>query len=229
MAKRMKYEIAGQLFNKKDELREYIRNILHTYSKGDELSKLHVEFMTEVLERHPQAADKIGVGIETMAIRLNPVYGQKEFYLIRLDGTSTDFSFERCLTPRTALADFKSACRVAIVPDVLAFKNGFWDRQGAAPFHCPFTNEELFFDSCHIDHQPPNTFDQIVMSFIREYGIDVNAQELDGAKMDNSFQLRIANPMIEKQFIQYHKEKATLRVVSKTANLSIIKRDRRVA
>jgi hypothetical protein len=222
MAKREPYIINGKLFKTKDELREYIRNIRDSYLDGQRLNDEHFKFMFDLLQRHEEPQIKIGCGIAYMYIKTNEVFKHnREFWLARLDGTETDFSFEICLKHETQLQKFKNACRTAVAPFTTQFKLDFFAKISEAT--CPLTGEIMSLrHNSHVDHAFPNTFDKIVQEFIGQYQIDVANVELLTAE-DGRVRNEIVDKELEQKFVKFHNEIAELRIVSKRGNLSIAK------
>jgi len=115
MSKRESYKIAGEIFSTKLALQERIKEILYRYQDGQYLSNNDFEFMLQVLKRHPNFEIKIGV--KAFFVRQNPVYKNTRcFWLVRFDGSGTDFSYQECLKPTSPEKKFFNACRVAIEP-----------------------------------------------------------------------------------------------------------------
>lgn len=216
----MKYTIDGKQFATKAKLKGTIREILHSYQIGQELSPDDFSFMRSVLDMHPDSDIKIGCGVARMYVRQNAVYRRnREFWLQRLDDTETDFSFNECLKPTTPLKKFKIACRNAIREDVIAFRNQNLSQDSA----CPFTGQALTVQNVHVDHVPPITFDAIVDEFIQLYSIEPEEVNLTGVK-DGEIGDNFSDSNLSELFRRFHNEKAQLRLVSPKANLSHIKR-----
>lgn len=56
-------------------------------------------FLRSLVQLHPRAAEKIGVGIQHFTVE--PAKGGTRcFYITRIDGTRTDFSFMKCVRGR---------------------------------------------------------------------------------------------------------------------------------
>ena len=61
-----------------------------------------------------------------MYVEENPIYpGKRGFWLVRTNGTSTDFSFKECLSPSSNKKKTLSAFRSAIEPYTFQFKQRF--------------------------------------------------------------------------------------------------------
>jgi len=217
----MKYNIHGLFFGTKKALLEYIRALRDRYADFQPLNAADFAFMLALLQNHESAEIKIGCGVAGMYIRRDP-YGSRCFWLRRVDGTQTDFSFHLCLRPQSKLDEFKAACRQIVALEIIQFKRQFFaDNHG--DYRCPFTGELLQPGAeAHVDHAPPNTFDAIFKGFVAAHGIDIDAVEFVG-----STDGRIGSELVDKQlaqdFLDYHNARAELRVISKTANLSLVK------
>lgn len=54
--------------------------------------------LLELLKKgHAEADRKIGGGIQAFQVRSHPIWKSRCFFLVRVDGTSDDFSFRKCV------------------------------------------------------------------------------------------------------------------------------------
>lgn len=219
-----KYTVGDCSFGTLDEIRRKVRSIRDKYKDGIFIDDGDLKFMRDLLNRHERSHQKIGCGIAAMYVKKNTVFkNNRGFYLVRMDGTETDFSYEMCLRNKSEsrLQKFKSACREAVTDTIINFKRGcFADSKIKT---CPITGESITPDNSHVDHEPPMTFDEIVRRFIDDNQIDIERVELSGIGEDGSIRNRIKNEILRDMFIAYHNQRALLRIVSPQANLSIIK------
>ncbi|EJN06800.1 Protein of unknown function (DUF3223) [Phyllobacterium sp. YR531] len=95
MARRQDIVIDGEVFTTQVEARERFRSILYKYRIGETIDAADSQFMTSALQRHPEAATKIGFGIQSFEVRAAD-YGTRCFWVIRVDGTAEKFSFNAC-------------------------------------------------------------------------------------------------------------------------------------
>lgn len=214
--------ILGESFATKKALTAKVQAILHATPEGQLLGSYDAAFMHVLLERHSEAGQKIGVGVRSFSTR-NPGYGpaSKCFCLTRIDGTTTDFSYLKCITPEdNPLKDFQAACRTAVVPQIQSLKAHAFS--SAAVYSCPVLGTPITIETCHVDHIPPRTFASIVDAFITEHGL----RDVEPGK-DNDTECRFADPADADLFAAFHAARAHLRIVSKRANLSDIKRGAR--
>ena len=223
MAKRQTYLVHGEVFRTKSELQERIKRILWRYEDRQTLATDDFEFMLDLLQHHPRAETKMGVGVAHMLVKKNPIYhGTRSFYLVRLDGTETDFSYLECITPTSKRKKVKMACRALVEPYTMEFKQRFFDERGGVAI-CELTGEKIYFIGSHVDHIPPKTFDALFAQFIDYYGIDIEAIDLKDEFVDNKIQNELADENLSTLWVKWHNEHAELRVVSKCANLSRVK------
>lgn len=223
MAKKLTFTINGERFEKKTDLEDYIRNIVARYKDNQPLDWFDLPFVLDLLGNHAHAENKIGCGVAAIVVRRNPVYRQNRgFVLQRTDGTETDFSWRECIKPTPHSKKVRIACRALVEPYTRAFKQKFFDECGDEAV-CPITGESIRFLGSHVDHEPPMTFEAIFRNFVKEYRIDIDRVELKDVLADNKYYDELTDPEIIANWIDYHTQHATLRVVSAKANLSNIK------
>lgn len=70
-------------------------------------------FLLELLKTHPEKDLKIGCGVKDFFVK-KTIYGNLGFNILRNDGTTTDFSFMKCIYKLTEYANIKIACRNSI-------------------------------------------------------------------------------------------------------------------
>lgn len=224
MSKYQSIEIAGENFPTKLALQERIKKILNHYPDGQHLSEKDFEFMFQVIKRHPEFELKNGVGIKAFYVRRNPVYKNTRcFWLVRFDGSNTDFSYKECLTPTSQEKKFFNACRAAIEPYTQEYKRKFFENLKGEIYLCPYTHQRLNFIGSHVDHKAPRTFQKIIRSFLKEYAIDVDKVKINSSAQDNTCQDTLGDVDIERLWVEYHNTHAVLQVISSKANLSLPK------
>ena len=125
----------------------------------------------------------------------------------------------------TNLQKLRKALRFVIADQIIAFKNKTFFKIGRD--RCPVTGERISFETCHIDHIAPLTFEKLVDDFLVYRGINVDRIEFElypGAKEVET----IKDKKLQQDFWQYHKDHAKLQAVSRTANLSILRKRKEV-
>lgn len=214
-----KFTIDDREFTSKKSVTDYVRTeILCKYADLVRISEDHLRFMVSLLQYHPWGEQKIGCGVVDMWIAKNLNFPTRGFFLSRTDGTTTDFSFLQCVQSGSVVRDFREACRAAIVPTVLAIKNAAFD---SGQVVCPIRGRVLSKADCHVDHEPPNTFAAIFAAYL-ETGINPDSVPLKHD--DNDAGTRFVNESDAEAWVSFHNQIARLRVISKEANLSDVRK-----
>lgn len=217
----MPLAINGIAFKSQKELKQHVQSMVNRYVNQQPLFPDDLAFMLDLLKRHPWADQKIGDGIKQMWIETTD-WGNRGFWLERVDGSKTDFSWVRCVSiPKIslALADFKKACRHAIAPTIIAFRNKTFL---SGIVHCEINGRQLNVNDSHVDHKPPNTFEVIINAFINQEGIDYNSAPITN-NWDGAIGVGFTDYEFERKWINFHNSMAELRVISPEANLALTK------
>jgi hypothetical protein len=85
---------------------------------------------------------------------------------------------------------------------------------------CPITGELVSRETCHIDHAPPWTFDAMVSEFAVGRGL---LDEVEPTA-DGRTTTRFRDGALSRAFAEFHRGLASLRVVSRKANLGVLRR-----
>tara|TARA_B100001989_G_C24541151_1_gene467630 strand:+ start:1882 stop:2178 length:297 start_codon:yes stop_codon:yes gene_type:complete len=96
MAKAKPVKIGGMSFDRKGDALSFMKNMLNKYSPEEKVDEIDSKFLSSAILRHPEADDKIGVGIKHFFVR-RADYGTKCFWLERIDGTVERFSYKYCI------------------------------------------------------------------------------------------------------------------------------------
>ena len=217
--------VGGENFASKEALATRVKKLLWSYKPGERLSPVDQMFIAELLKRHPGYEQKKGSGIDYIHVRSNPVFKNTQgFWLVRIDGTETDFSYKECITPtKNNKIRVRAACRTAIEQSVLRVKKAFFHGRTEIAV-CPFTGEILTWDNSHVDHAMPKTFQFLLDSFLKETGLDIEAIKVVGEGIDNAIVDIFEDKKLECRWIDYHDKHADLRIISATANLGVARK-----
>jgi hypothetical protein len=201
---------------KKAALNHY-KEILNSYDYEESLSPKDFGDILNLLETHPQVKDKIGIGIEKVKV-VKLKYNTKSFELVRIDGSKEYFSYtKRINAPKTDFAKFRDVCRKTIQEDLRKVKLSYFEKHSkSGKVKCQKTGELLKWEDLSVDHRQPNTFSVIVDRFVELKNLDVKLIEY--LKI-NGDQDEFVDEKLKSEFKSYHKEKANLRIISKTLNL----------
>lgn len=155
-----------------------------------------------LLSLHSSVQVKAGTGIAHIYVAPGPSFGHNCFWVKRVDGTCTDFSFHECLTPSSGLKKLTNAARQAVAGQQIA-----WLRANPANV-CGHAGES------HADHHPTG-FKQIFTAWL---GAQPATPALSPTA-DASCEERFSDPAIAADWQAYHQQHATLRTLCKTCNL----------
>lgn len=231
---------------KKDAL-AYYQTILNSYNFGDSVSEEHFDDLIDLLnfdisfykESTIDKVEETTINIEVKLvdgetinlneeeevfiedIRIAKVqYDSKCFEIVYTDSTTCYMSYLLILNrPKIDPAkDFDRACRNAIQNDMRLVKLKYFQLNSKkGQVKCQETGELHKWIDLVVDHRQPNTFSVIVDRFKEVRQIDVNKIEFD---YDEGNKLLFKDKTLMEDFVNYHKEKANLRIVKKEQNLS---------
>jgi hypothetical protein len=209
-------QIGDRIFPSKQAVRDTCKNILKVYGPGSKVSNPeHVEFLAGLLDLHENRDGKVGAGVRSFEVE-RTTYGNCCFWLTRVDGSRTDWSIERCLRPLRQGERATQAFRNAVISQVVAFK-----ALQAFPMVCPFNGETLTADTCHIDHKVP--FAALLVRFAAKEGLELEHVQTR-AHLDGETHQELADEKLRERWQLFHRVNARLRIVSREANLSILRR-----
>lgn len=219
----MTYTIGGHIFTSKKAVEKYVGDILRRAPVGLPLQYDDFQCVLDLLRLHPAAKSKIGVGVESICVRLELRWKSRHFEVLRADGSATDFSYKNCLTSPTRAALFKKACRHAIAEQVITYRNTVFAAAGIGNVRCPILGYLLLPENTHVDHIPPATFENLVQEFIAHCSINIGTVQIAGFN-DREMKKSFVDSALTQCWQDFHKQRAKLRLVSREANLSHIKR-----
>lgn len=216
---------------------EHFRAMLARYADNQVIDDAQDhDDLAALLERYDLAITdgppKAGTGIDHFERRRNAGEGFSTpgFWVIRTTGDATDFSYIWAVKaqPMSDAQQFTGACRTAVQSTLLAAKKKafetYGDASGRVP--CELTGQLVDFDDAHLDHAWMS-FSQIVVGFraARGWAHGVPAGCVT-APADAQIVSAFQDPATADAFVDFHNKVAKLRIVSKTANLSMAARQR---
>lgn len=195
--------------------------ILYSYDLGKTVDiQGDIDFLMALFENHPEWGIKEGVGVDTIGIASGQ-YGTRHFVIRRVDGTSADISFIQCINEKTTkVSDIKVACRTAIRPTIDAYRLVNFI---SGTTKCAITSEVLFDNTTHIDHYDL-TFHELFGLWIIGKNIDELFKKLNDRTIDHETRIYFMDEVVNDDFIEFHNQHTHLRVVSKLANLSLLRK-----
>jgi hypothetical protein len=169
---------------------------------------------------------KIGSGIARFERRRNSGVGYSTpgFWVVRTDGSDTDFSFYSALDgrPKQRAHEFADACRASVAADLAEAKRLHFKARGDADGRvaCEVTGKLIAADEAHLDHAYP-AFGHLVVMFRATQGW--HEEIPDGVltpPRDRQTTTLFVDPEAATRFRAFHHNAALLRIVDKSANLA---------
>lgn len=206
--------IGGIPFKNKTAVRAHYSTVINAHDTGHTLDGSDLAFVADLLKRHRSYDQKAGVGIARFYTTRHKTYGTRKIEFERVDGTTDDFSINYCLDPvsdeQYADMNYRCAARTTVLPDIRAFKN-------ASGLICEITGEKHARDDLHVDHAPPKVFSTIADEFLAAVG--KSPSDFEYGDDAAGLAVFIDQPTAD-QFRAFHNERARLRVIHKSINLS---------
>jgi hypothetical protein len=193
------------------------RAIIATTPEGAQLSPECQDWVLRLMAaRHPGWAQKSSRGVSHLIVRWEPRFKlNKQFALVRPDGTVTDISWQEAISPKPFSGKIKQAMRAAVSDQVAAYKR-----------ECERDNYVLRCAACRakglpleVDHFP-QTFASLAASYVREIAdgeLDWNRVALDEVDADGQWGSRLAAEHLL-VWSEYHRAYARYRLVCKACN-----------
>jgi uncharacterized protein DUF3223 len=105
--------IGERVYPSKTEALAAVREVRDRVRDTGSVSEADDEFIRDLLALHPRASENVGVGVDHFEVRDN--IGTEGFWIIRSDGSATEFSFMKCLNGATHESLVRSAMRGAVI------------------------------------------------------------------------------------------------------------------
>lgn len=218
--KEPKYEIGGRPFFTRQELEEFIREIVRRYEDGVPVGPEDQQFLENLFRRHPDVHDKFGDGIASIEVRTNKaMYGKNRgFWIQRVDGSDIDISWKTCIdgSSRSPRKDFYSAARGEIAEQRQQFRDSYF--RGKLQVECPLTGQLITRGRCQVDHVAPKTFQALADQWLAEN--QLRPEDVKTMARENGIDDMFCDRSLAESWQHFHRMNADLRVVSKIGNLS---------
>lgn len=221
-------ELATQSFETQGEANSFFKAMLNRYKSGDRVNEEDSLHLAALLERHSEYISKVGCGVDHFEVILTE-HGTQCFWVVRRDGSRTDFSYPHCISQRvpSRKLEVSQAFRRAIRFDLYQARDTFFsghnDSNGLVA--CAVTSELIGRDQAHMDHRPPMTFEVIVTTFLAGRGMSLDDVPLTSGQ-DEQVSPEITDEALKEAFRVYHASVAQLDFVKNTVNLAQSSRHR---
>ena len=208
--------LGGIRYGTKSQVKVRAQAILRTYTPGARVSnKDDHNFLLDLIEWHPNRAAKVGAGVRRFEVRRNTGMPSVGFFVVRIDGTDTDFSYNECISPSSHRGKVIKAMRYAIIDQVMGVADSAFADGG--PVRCAITGRPLHHRSeAHVDHEDP-TFIELATAFAESVG---GFEVIEYTDVNGIAGTRLTNESQADRWRAYHHANAKLRVVSVQANLT---------
>lgn len=207
--------IAGEIFKTQISLITEVRLQLSNIGVCDSIKSIGTKpfiFFTDLCLRHPESDFKMKYFYD-FSIRQN-ILNKKalELNIVNLDKTITPISWKTCITGKHHDKNYllNSALRHSITNQIIDFKNNNFTTK------CSMCNH--YTNSIHIDHVLQ--FKDIVENFKMLNNIDISDITFDTDLKTNQCIFKEKDSVFRNNFVKYHLEHATLRIVCARCNLT---------
>lgn len=206
---RATYTVGGEVFKTKKALFQRAQQLLRSLQVGP-VDSQHNQFLYDLLQMHPNAVSKIGCGVKSFFV-MKDDWGGKCFGAERIDGSKTDFSYRYCAgAAPTPWMVFVQAARAAVSQQIIEVKMAAFAVEKT--IKCPLSGTDMTFETAHVDHEPPRTFEKLLRDFVEVVGLDPNDPPIAPCK-DGLFGRVFSIEDVRLAWEAFHKEKAVLRVI----------------
>ena len=215
-----KHQYGGMCFKTKEKLENYIKFILRNQSVGTFLEGKYLDVMMDVLKNHENYESKAGKGSYKIGVRVCPINPRnRQFFILREDGTDTDFSYLKAIRPNSKATKVKKALRGLVSQQALDYKTKYFEDNADSRGYCvcPSTGLKIKYTNSHLDHYPTQ-FDQIVNDWCGLQGITLESIDLLPTEDNDTF-AKLVDSGLTESFYNYHLDVAEYRVVLDKVNM----------
>lgn len=216
----MQVRVGDIVFASKDALKKACQEVLYAYDLGQTVTEpLYDAFLRELLLRHSKTEIKIGVGVASFQIEQGEPRGRC-FWLTRVDGTRTYFSYPACIRGEDLTPEKKAtlAFRHEIRDQLIAFKQSVFT---GSDVRCALTGVMVDFYSSHVDHVYP--LQRLQQDFLLGEHLSLSQiavqQWQEGEQQRGGARILFLDRDFATRWSEYHQKHAVLRVTSPEANL----------
>lgn len=206
--------LPSRTFAKQGEATAFFKAMLARYADGEFLNSDDEDILYELLQRHPEADQKIGAGVQAFFKKKSPDHPTSCFHVLRVDGTSTDFGYSACVTGRSPSLrhEFYEACRRSVVAELMNQKQELFNLSPAG-IPCVRTGAITNIHSSEYRHTEPR-FRDIVEGFIKVNNLIISSSMVT-VSQHMQYQTVFTDPAMAVEFINYHATVARLGIFKK--------------
>lgn len=210
----------GKNFKTKSSLQAYCKYVLNNACPNSALDGEWADVLSDVVKMHERFHEKVLGQQFTVGVRpcsINPINNQ--FYIIREDGSDTDFSYYKAISGHTSKESRIKACLREIVKDQsVRYKDNFFaeNQDSKGYIVCAETGLKIKKKDSHIDHYPKQ-FDEIVEDWVKMMNISSEDIVLVPSG-DNGTAWKMSDSCLVSSFEEFHHVTAEYRIVLNKVN-----------
>ncbi|MFI5525199.1 DCL family protein [Streptomyces platensis] len=205
--------IGHRRYRTKSDAKEAVREVLYRYPIGNSVDQEDDHLLLlDLLEKHHEADDKIGPGVNGFAIAPPQRGPYPGFEVIRTDGSRIDFSYQTCLRPPTYRQQVMNVMRDEVKPDINAY---FETRRDSGTLLSDTSGAPLDSNSIAVSYFRGPSFVDIAEGFAETVG------GWKGIEMTPSTEPglgRFKDRQLAAQWCSHHRERAVLGLLSSQEN-----------
>ncbi|EFK97994.1 conserved hypothetical protein [Streptomyces sp. SPB78] len=169
--------------------------------------------LRDLLDMHPDAAEKVGPGVDRFRIIPTPRGHHKGPEAVQVDGSKVAFSYKKCLAPPTHRQRVLASMRTEVQPQVNAY---YESRKASNTLVSDESGQPLATDATHVAYFRGPRFHDIATEFVQAAGgfdaVDLTAETARGLALFTD------RPLAER-WHAHHQEHAVLGLLSAKENL----------
>jgi Protein of unknown function (DUF3223) len=206
------FTVGRRTFRTKSDVQAELRRILYAVPVGEAVGEEDGSLIADLLHdgRHPETLEKIGVGIDHIEVRAAN-YSTRCFWIVRKDGTDSDFSIKAALNGEpSAKSRVAAALREEIHDEITLFR-----KEQSDMVNCAICGSSTSRDSAFVTYVGPS-FDVLTTHFVERYGgWSAIAEEAAGP-----YGRRLVDLDVAAEWHKYHRESAELALAHPKCNLA---------
>ena len=208
----MKYFIGEKNgFNTKTAAEKYTRSKMNEYGIGEYSEGAAYDFLTDLLNNHPEKEEKIGCGVKKIIVEKN-YRGCFTTFILRTDWSIIDWSWVYCcqFKIRSVKNDLFAAMRYSIHDQTAAYKA----TQELKCLYCGTSEGEPY--EFHVDHHNPSF--KVIRNIFMEMHPEFPQSYTGGYGCLTCF--KPEDTVYEKKFQDHHHHFANYQILCRQCNLS---------
>src|SRR6476646_11537962 len=214
-------QIGALRFPTRKAAAEHFRKILYGYPLYERIPEPDATHLHWLLERHHEFAQKAGAGIDHFTV-VNTIYSALGFNIIRVDGSTADFSYITALDGKmpSARREMLASLRWEVESDILRAKGDYFRQHadGDGTVACAITGRRVTYKQSHADHAPPYYFGTLADLFLAARAIEPTYDLLEPSA-DHQITRLLADRKLAEDWRAYHHKLAVIRVVEAYKNV----------